>query len=294
MAKTTKAGSERLAVAKTYKIYIGGKFPRTESARYYPLEDKKGGVIANICRGSRKDFRNAVVAARGAQAGWAKASAYLRGQILYRIAEMLEGRKDQFIGELKLQGVAARAAEKEVDAAIDRLVYFAGWADKYQQIFSSVNPVSSAHFNFSVLEPTGVVSILAPETSGLLGFVSNIAPAIVGGNTCVVLASESKPLCAVSFAEVLHASDVPAGVVNILTGFRSELMQHFASHMDVNAVVYCDGDMTTAKAVQEAAADNIKRVVRRTDVNWSDNSSQHPYLVRDTQEVKTTWHPIGT
>ena len=294
MATKARSGNERLAVAKTYKIYIGGKFPRTESARYFSLLDKKGAVIANICRSSRKDFRNAMVAARGAQAGWAKASAYLRGQILYRIAEMLEGRRDQFVGELKLQGVAARAAEKEVDASIDRLVYFAGWADKYQQVFSSVNPVNSAHFNFSVLEPTGVVAILAPETSGLLGLVSNIAPAIVGGNSCVVLASESQPLCAVSFAEVLHASDVPAGVVNILTGFRSELLGHFSSHMDVNAVVFCDGDRKTDKAVQEAAADNIKHVVRRTDVNWSDDSSQHPYLVRDTQEVKTTWHPIGT
>lgn len=292
MAKAANS-SGRLAVAKTYKIYIGGKFPRTESARYYALEDKKGNVIANICRGSRKDFRNAMVAARSAQAPWANSSAYLRGQILYRIAEMLEGRREQFVSELRLQGVAARAAEKEVDAAIDRLVYFAGWADKYQQVFSSVNPVSSAHFNFSVLEPTGVVAILAPEDSGLLGLVSNIAPAIVGGNSCVVLASESQPLCAVSFAEVLHASDVPGGVVNILTGFRSELSGHFASHMDVNAVVYCDGGKKVARDIQEAAADNIKRVIRRTNLNWSDDSTQHPYLVRDTQEVKTTWHPIG-
>ena len=234
-----------------------------------------------------------MVAARSAQAGWAKASAYLRGQILYRIAEMLEGRRDQFISELRTQGVAARAAEKEVDAAIDRLVYFAGWADKYQQVFSSVNPVSSSHFNFSVLEPTGVVAILAPENSGLLGLVSNIAPTIVGGNSCVVLASESQPLSAVSFAEVLHASDVPGGVVNILTGFRSELSGHFASHMDVNAVVFCDGGKKMAEEVQDAAADNIKRVIRRTNVNWMADSSQHPYLVRDTQEVKTTWHPIG-
>ncbi|MDH5619868.1 MAG: aldehyde dehydrogenase family protein, partial [Gammaproteobacteria bacterium] len=218
----------RIPVAKTYKIYIGGKFPRTESGRYFPLEDRNGEVIANMCRGSRKDFRNAVVAARGAQAGWAKASAYLRGQILYRIAEMLEGRRDQFIGELKLQGATQRAAEQEVDLSIDRLIYFAGWADKYQQVFSAVNPVSSAHFNFSVLEPTGVVSILAPDDSSLLGLVSNIAPAIAGGNSCVVLASESKPLCAVSFAEVLHASDVPGGVVNILTGFRAELVEQFA------------------------------------------------------------------
>ena len=294
MATTTKKTGKRLAVAKTYKIFIGGQFPRTESARYYALKDRQGGVIANICRSSRKDFRNAMVAARAAQAGWAKASAYLRGQVLYRIAEMLEGRREQFVAELKLQGVALQVAEKEVDTTIDRLVYFAGWADKYQQVFSSVNPVASAHFNFSVLEPTGVVAILAPEKSGLLGLVSNIAPVIVGGNACVVLASESVPLCAISFAEVLHAADVPAGVVNILTGHRSELSGQFASHMDVNAIIYCDGDRETDRAVQVAAADNIKRVLRRTDVNWASETSQHPYLVRDTQEVKTTWHPIGS
>ena len=285
--------SKRLSVAKTYKIYIDGKFPRTESGRYFALENKKGAVIANVCRGSRKDFRNAVVAARKAQPGWAKASAYLRGQIIYRIAEMLEGRRDQFISELALQGVARRAAEKEVDASIDRLIYFAGWADKYQQVFSAVNPVSSSHFNFSILEPTGVVSMLAPNESGLLGLVSNIAPTIVGGNTCVVLASEKLPLCAVSFAEVLHASDVPAGVVNILTGHRTELTEHFASHMDVNAIVYCDGDRKVARTVQTLAADNIKRVVSRAKTDWSRESSQHPYLIRETQEVKTTWHPIG-
>jgi acyl-CoA reductase-like NAD-dependent aldehyde dehydrogenase len=286
--------ADRVPVAKTYKIYIDGKFPRTESGRYFALSDKKGNVIANVCRGSRKDFRNSVVAARKAQPGWAKASAYLRGQILYRIAEMLEGRRDQFIGELQLQGATARAATKEVDTSIDRLIYFAGWADKYQQVFSAVNPVSSSHFNFSVLEPTGVVSIIAPDEPGLLGLVSNVAPTIAGGNTCVVLASESKPLSAVSFAEVLHASDVPGGVVNILTGYRDELTEHFASHMDVNAIVYCDGGKKTARTVQELAADNIKRVVSRAGVDWRQQSSQHPYLIRETQEVKTTWHPIGT
>ncbi|MBT8068075.1 MAG: aldehyde dehydrogenase family protein [Gammaproteobacteria bacterium] len=286
--------SKRVPIAKTYKIYIGGKFPRTESGRYFALRDKKDKVIANVCRGSRKDFRNAVVAARKAQPGWANASAYLRGQILYRIAEMLEGRREQFIAELVLQGATERAATKEVDASIDRLIYFAGWADKYQQVFSSVNPVSSSHFNFSVLEPTGVVAILAPEGSSLLGLVSNVAPTIAGGNACVVLASESKPLCAVSFAEVLHASDVPAGVVNVLTGFRSELSDQFASHMDVNAIVYCDGGRKVARSVQELAAENVKRVVARTRVDWSKDEAQHPYLIRDTQEVKTTWHPIGT
>ncbi len=285
--------AKRIAVAKTYKIYIGGKFPRTESGRYFALEDKKGNVIANMCRGSRKDFRNAVVAARKAQPGWAKASAYLRGQVLYRIAEMLEGRREQFIAELRLQGLSPSLAEKEVDLSIDRLIYFAGWADKYQQVFSAVNPVSSSHFNFSVLEPTGVVAILAPEDTSLLGLISNVAPAIAGGNSCVVLASESKPLCAVSFAEVLHASDVPGGVVNILTGFRSELTEFFASHMDVNAVIYCDGGKAVARTVQELASDNIKRVIARNRVNWL-SDAENPYLIRDTQEVKTTWHPIGT
>ena len=294
MATKAKREDVRVPVAKTYKIYIDGKFPRTESGRYFTLEDGKGRVIANVCRGSRKDFRNATVAARKAQAGWAGTNAYLRGQILYRIAEMLEGRREQFIAELKLQGMAQRTALKEVDASIDRLIYFAGWADKYQQVFSAVNPVASSHFNFSVLEPTGVVSIIAPDESGLLGLIANVAPTIVGGNTCVVLASESMPLSAVSFAEVLHASDVPAGVVNILTGLRSELTQQFASHMDVNAIVFCDGASSTARTIQEAASDNIKRVVARGDVDWNSNSSQHPYLIRDTQEVKTTWHPIGS
>ena len=285
--------SDRIPVAKTYKIYIGGKFPRTESGRYYPLNSAKGELLANVCRGSRKDFRNAVVAARGAFAGWSKASAYLRGQILYRIAEMLEGRREQFIAELSLQGVSKRRASSEVDASIDRLIYYAGWADKYQQAFRAVNPVNSSHFNFSVLEPTGVVAILAPEDSGLLGLVSNIAPAIVGGNTCVVLASESQPLCAVSFAEVLHASDVPGGVVNILTGFKSELTGQFASHMDVNAVVYCDEQGDTAREIQVKAADNIKRVIGRVGTDWRKASAQDPYLIQDTQETKTTWHPIG-
>ncbi len=292
-AKTARKAS-RIPVAKTYKIYIGGQFPRTESGRYYPLHDGKGVVVANICRSSRKDFRNAVVAARTAQSAWAASSAYLRGQVLYRVAEMLEGRRDQFVAELYLLGIAKKKAEAEVDATTDRLIYYAGWSDKYQQIFSAVNPVASSHFNFSVLEPTGVASILAPEDSGLLGLVSNIAPVIAGGNTCVVLSSEKLPLCAISFAEVLHAADVPGGVVNILTGFRSELFGQFASHMDINAVIYCDGDASVAKLVQEKAADNIKRVLSRVDIDWEGENAQNPYLIQDTQEVKTTWHPIGS
>jgi acyl-CoA reductase-like NAD-dependent aldehyde dehydrogenase len=284
--------ASRVAVAKTYKIYIDGKFPRTESGRYFPLEDKDGNVLANVSLSSRKDFRNAVVAARNAFGKWSGASAYLRGQILYRIAEMLEGRREQFIAELVTQGVTKRRAAAEVDASTDRLIYYAGWADKYQQIFSAVNPVSSSHFNFSMLEPTGVVAIIAPDDSGLLGLVSNIMPAIVGGNTCVVLASQSLPLSAVSFAEVLHASDVPPGVVNILTGYRSELTTQFASHMDVNAIVFSDADRETGKKIQVEAAQNLKRVIGRTG-KWDAETAQNPYLIQDTQETKTTWHPIG-
>lgn len=287
------AGS-RVPVAKTYKLYIDGKFPRSESGRYFTLDDEDGNVVANICRGSRKDFRDAVVAARNAFAGWSAASPYLRGQILYRIAEMLEGRADQFVAELVLLGVSKRRARAEVDATVDRLIYYAGWSDKYQQVFSSVNPVASSHFNFSVLEPTGVVSVIAPNDSGLLGLISNIAPVIVGGNTCIVLASESLPLCAVSFAEVLHASDVPAGVVNILTGLREELTVQFASHMDVNAVIFCDGDVQVSKDIQQIAADNIKRVIPRVEMRWPDVATQNPYLIKDTLETKTTWHPIGS
>ena len=289
----TGAGT-RVPVDKTYKIYIDGKFPRTESGRYFTLNDADGAVIANMCRGSRKDFRNAVVAARKAFDAWSASSAYLRGQILYRIAEMLEGRSEQFVAELTLQGLSKRKAKKEIDASIDRLIYYAGWSDKYQQIFSSVNPVNSSHFNFSVLEPTGVVAVIAPDDTSLLGLVSNIAPAIVGGNTCVVLASETLPLCAISLAEVLHASDVPGGVVNLLTGFREELTGQFASHMDVNAIIFCDNDDSVARDVQVKAADNIKRVIARGDEDWSKDAAQNPYLIRETQETKTTWHPIGS
>jgi acyl-CoA reductase-like NAD-dependent aldehyde dehydrogenase len=285
--------NDRIAVAKTYKIYIDGRFPRTESGRYFALTGKNGKVLANVCRSSRKDFRNAVVAARKAQPGWAAASAYLRGQILYRIAEMLEGRRDQFAAELALMGSTARQSRREVDVSIDRLIYYAGWADKYQQVFSAVNPVASSHFNFSVLEPTGVVAVLAPDDSGLVGLVSNLAPVIVGGNTTVVLASESKPLSSVSFAEVLHAADVPPGVVNVLTGFRSELAGQFASHMDVNAVLHAETAQKLSAKIEEQAAENIKRVVARGGRDWLETDAENPYLIRDTQEVKTTWHPVG-
>ncbi|HEY4799700.1 MAG TPA: aldehyde dehydrogenase family protein [Bacteroidia bacterium] len=282
---------ERIDVQKTYKIYIGGQFPRTESGRFYPLQNKKGEMIANICLSSRKDFRNAVVAARGAFSGWSSRTAFNRSQILYRIAEMLEGRREQFVSELVLQGANKNDAEKEVSLSIDRLVYYSGWCDKYSQIFSTVNPVSSSHFNFSVPEPMGVVSVIASEENSLIGLVSAIATVIAGGNTCVALASESKPLCAVTFAEVLNSSDVPGGVVNILTGKTSELLEHFSNHMDVNAVVYCRKNRDEIKLIQENSSLNVKRCFIRSE-NRMKESSQNPYFIFDTTEIKTTWHPI--
>jgi len=283
---------ERLEILKTYKIYIGGQFPRTESGRFYPLKNKTGDVLANICQSSRKDFRNAVVAARGAFGGWSGRAAFNRSQILYRIAEMLEGRKEQFISELMLQGLTEKAAKEEVSLSVDRLVYYAGWCDKFQAVFSSVNPVASSHFNFSVPEPTGVVAIIAPEESSLLGLVTAIAPVISGGNTCIVLASESKPLCAVTFAEVLNSSDLPGGVVNILTGSSEELHSHFSSHMDVNAMTYYRKNKNEIKTIKENASLNVKRIFIYDKLDLVSDKAQNPYLILDNQEIKTTWHPI--
>mgnify|MGYP003335519721 CR=1 FL=1 len=284
---------KRLDVLKTYKLYINGKFPRSESGRYYILKSRAGKFLANVSRASRKDFRDAVVAARKAQPAWAARSAYNRGQILYRIAEMLEGRKLQFIDELISMGLNRSQAENEITLSIDRLIHYAGWSDKYQQVFSSVNPVESSHFNFSLPEPTGVVSILAPETTGLIGLISVIAPAIVGGNTVVVLASNSKPLSSITFAEVIHSSDVPEGVVNILTGISSELAEHFSSHMDVNATVYCGTNAEETKLIQTNAANNVKRVLIYSEKDFTRPDEQNPYYIIDLQEIKTTWHPIG-
>jgi len=283
---------KRLEVLKTYKIYIGGQFPRTESGRYYIATNSKGDQLANVCLSSRKDFRDAVVTARNAFKGWSARAAFNRGQILYRIAELLEGRKAQFLEELIKQDVSKTQAQKEVAVAIDRLIYYAGWCDKYQQIFGTVNPVASSHFNFSVPEPTGVVAAIAPQENALIGLVSTISPIIAGGNTCVILASETKPLCAVSFAEVINSSDVPGGVVNILTGKPSELFSQFASHMDVNAVVYCGNDELIEKEIQQKAAGSVKRVFTYRDVNWLSEKGQSPYYILDLQEIKTTWHPI--
>ena len=279
--------STRLDVRKTYKIYIDGKFPRTESGRIYPLKDPAGNIIANICRGSRKDLRESIVSNRKAQSGWSSKSAYNKGQILYRIAETLESRKAQFVDILCKQGDITTNARKEVDTAIDALVYYAGWCDKYIQVFSSVNPVESSHFNFSYPEPKGVVTVMAPQKQGLLGIVNLIAPMIIGGNVCTVFASEKYPMTAVDFAEVLNASDVPGGVVNIITGLQKEFIGHASSHMDVNAILFSDLDQAQRKDIQENASLNVKRVL-----DFSKEDMLSPYRILAAQEIKTTWHPV--
>ena len=293
MEKTIKKSSaKRLEVLKTYKIYIGGQFPRTESGRYYIPTNSTGKKLANICLSSRKDFRDAVLAARGTVSSWSGRAAFNRSQILYRMAEMMEGRKAQFMDELIQQDSTKIKAEKEVNLAIDRLIYYAGWCDKFQPLFSAVNPVATSHFNFSVPEPTGVVSIIAPQSNSLIGLVSVIAPVIAGGNTCVVLAAETKPLCAVTFAEVLNSSDLPGGVVNILTGKPAELASWFVDHMDVNATIYCENNSEVKKMIREKSATNLKRISFYDKINWNTDEGQSPYFIMDTQEIKTTWHPI--
>ena len=245
--------------------------------------------MANVSRASRKDFRNAVVAARKACPGWASATAFLRGQVLYRVAELLEGRSEQFEDELRSQGATPLAARKEVARSVDLLVHYAGWSDKYQALFSSVNPVATPHFNFSMPEPTGVVAAVAPEGSGLLGLCSVIAPLLAGGNTSVILSSHARPLCAITLAEVLNSSDVPGGAVNILTGFRSELLPQFAEHMDVNALLVCSDEAGETRLAQERAVENVKRVIPHVDAPLAES----PYHILDFQEIKTTWHPVG-
>lgn len=285
--------SDRLEVLKTYKTYVGGKFPRSESSRTYRVENSKGKHIANACRCTRKDVRDAVVAARSAFGGWSGRSAYNRGQILYRIAEMLEGRKEQFINELELLGTKKKNAQKEVEQSIDRIIYYAGWTDKISQVFGTVNPVASSHFNFSMPEPTGVVGIIAPDESPLLSIVSLTAPVIASGNTCIILASTENPLLAVSFGEVLHASDVPGGVVNILTGYREEMVDHLTKHMDVNAFFNAIDNPELKKQLDENASINIKRAKHYPHSDWDNEKHETPYLILDFMETKTTWHPVG-
>ena len=281
----------RLEVLKTYKIFIGGQFPRTESGRYYKPLDSKGKALANICLSSRKDVRNAVVAARKAFGPWSERSAFNRGQILYRIAEMLEGRQAQFVDELMRQGSSKVAATNEVNLSIDRIVYYAGWCDKYNQVVSSVNPVSSSHFNFSSLEPMGVVGVVAEQSNSLIGLVSLILPAICGGNSTIVLASEKLPLCAVTFGEVVHSSDVPAGVINILTGSPEEMAVILASHMDVNALITSNLESQLSNKLSLLSVDNLKRKFDY-EVNWVEKEKQALHYISDLQEIKTTWHPI--
>jgi acyl-CoA reductase-like NAD-dependent aldehyde dehydrogenase len=285
--------SGRVAVRKTYKLYIGGAFPRSESGRSYVVTDHHGGFLANAALASRKDARDAVTAARKAFAGWSGATAYNRGQVLYRVAELLEGRRAQFAAEVRAaEGLAARQADAVVDAAIDRWVWYAGWADKIAQVHGAANPVAGPYFDFSVPEPTGVVAVIAPQDSSLLGFVSVVAPAIVTGNTVAALAGERVPLPAVTLAEVLATSDVPAGVVNVLTGRTTEIAPWLASHMDVNAIDISGASAGLADELAVAAAENLKRVVRLGVEDWRlppGLQRMNAYL-----ETKTVWHPVGT
>jgi acyl-CoA reductase-like NAD-dependent aldehyde dehydrogenase len=290
-AKPSKP-SDRIDVRKTYKLFVGGAFPRSESGRSYEVADSKGSFVANAAMASRKDARDAVTAARKAFPGWSAATAYNRGQVLYRVAELLEGRRSQFVDEVALgEGVSRSKAEGIVDAAIDRWVWYAGWSDKVSQVAGSANQVAGPYFDFSVPEPTGVVAVLAPQDSSLLGLVSVVAPAIVTGNTVVAVASELRPLPAVTLSEVLATSDVPVGVVNVLTGRTAEIAPWLASHMDVNAIDLAGASEATATELQVAAADNLKRVLRPEPTDWAAT----PGLGRMLHhlETKTVWHPIG-
>jgi acyl-CoA reductase-like NAD-dependent aldehyde dehydrogenase len=286
----------RIDVRKTYKLYVGGAFPRSESGRTYVVSDAKGRFLANASHASRKDARDAVQAARKAFGGWASKTPYNRGQVVYRVAEVLEGRRAQFVDEVQSsEGVSKRVAEATVDLSVDRLVWYAGWADKIAQVVGGTNPVAAPYFNFSVPEPTGVVAVIAPQQSSLLGLVSVIAPVIVTGNTCVVATSADRPLPAITLSEVLATSDVPGGVVNILTGALSDTAPTLASHMDVNAIDLTGlaGDAATSAQLEEAAAENLKRVRRApaTEPDWTID----PGIDRMTGclETKTVWHPIG-
>lgn len=283
----------RLAVRKTYKLYIGGDFPRSESGRTFPALDHKGEVVARVAAGTRKDLRLAVRAARKAQPGWAARTGYNRGQILYRIAEMVEDRAEAFGAAVRLSGVSAAKARKEVAQTVDRLVWYAGWADKFAQVMGNLNPVSGPFFNISTPEPTGVVGIIAAETSPLLGLVSRIAPAIVSGNTAVVLASERWPTPSITLAEAMATADVPGGVVNILTGPKKAMVPYLASHLDVNAIDTFGAEPAMMQDIEQEAAAGVKRVVRPPggEIDWA--GAQSPYAIAAFTEIKTVWHPKG-
>ena len=288
--------NQRLEIRKTYKLYIGGAFVRSESGRSLSAHSISGKPLDNFCHGSRKDLRDAVVAARNAFEGWAKRTAYLRGQILYRAAEMLQNRAGELANEIvRSAEVSPEAAQAEVNAAIDRLVYYAGWTDKYSQIFGSVNPVATSHFNFTSPEPSGVIALVAPDESPLAALVSLIAPAILSGNSCVVIASEKFPLVALTFSEILATSDLPGGVVNVIAGKRAEFLPHIASHMDINGVIDGTGSAEIAMALQSGSSLNLKRFASRTLTpdQWAGATAEDPYWIMDTVEFKTAWHPIG-
>ncbi|HYT30805.1 MAG TPA: aldehyde dehydrogenase family protein [Actinomycetota bacterium] len=282
--------TDRLDVRKTYKLYIAGAFPRSESGRSYEALGADGEVLARPARASRKDLRDAVKAARSATKGWAGATASNRGQVLYRVAELMEGRRDQFAAELAAAG--SPDPEREVEAAVDRWVWYAGWSDKVHHVMGGVNPVAGPYFNFTIPEPTGVVGVVAPEEPALLGLVSRLAPAIVGGNAAVVLASETKPLPAVTLTEVLATSDVPGGVVNVLTGPKRELLPWLCGHMDVNAVDLTGAPDDMLADLEALAAENVKRTVQSGEDPFDDRA-QSPYAVTALMEMKTVWHPIG-
>jgi acyl-CoA reductase-like NAD-dependent aldehyde dehydrogenase len=285
--------SDRVTVAKTYKLYIGGKFPRSESGRSYPVSDAKGTFLANAAQGSRKDARDAVSAARKAFSGWSGATAYNRGQVLYRVAEVLEGRREQFITEVAAsEGVQVKKAQSLVDSAIDRWVWYAGWTDKIAAVLGSSNPVAGPYFSFSTPEPTGVVAVLAPQQSSLLGLVSVIAPVIASGNTCVVITSQDRPLPAITLSEVLATSDVPGGVVNLITGRTAEIAPWLASHADVNALDLTGAPESLRADLERSAAGTVKRVLRN---KVSEDFAVTPDLsrIRAYLETKTVWHPMG-
>jgi acyl-CoA reductase-like NAD-dependent aldehyde dehydrogenase len=285
----------RLGIEKTYKLFIGGKFVRSESGRVVAATVNNGELGSNYAHASRKDFRDAVTAARSAFAGWSRQSAYLRSQILYRAAEMLERREGELRREIERGAGGGGSAGSEVARAIDRLVYYAGWADKFSSVFGAVNPVASSHFNFTTPEPTGVVAVVCPDQSPLLALVSLIAPVIVTGNTVVVLASTVSPLPALTFSEIIATSDLPGGVVNILAGDRGDLAPHFATHMDVNAIVDGSGDEAIGRELHRGGALNLKRYFRRdlAPADWAKADAENPYWILDTVEMKTAWHPIG-
>jgi acyl-CoA reductase-like NAD-dependent aldehyde dehydrogenase len=286
--------SERLSVAKTYKLYLGGAFPRSESGRSYPVTDHKGAFLANAAQASRKDARDAVVAARKAFPGWSGATAYNRGQVLYRVAELLEGRREQFVAEVTAsEGVAARKAQSLVDAAIDRWVWYAGWTDKIASVLGASNPVAGPYFSFTVPEPTGVVAAFAPQESALLGLVSVVAPILATGNTCVVVASQNRPLPAITLSEVLATSDVPGGVVNMLTGRTAELSPWLAAHGDVNALDPTGVAQAQRADLEKAAAGTVKRVLRAPTAEPDWTAVPDITRLRAFVEIKTVWHPIG-